>query len=363
MKNPVVAVGISGGVDSSVVAALLKERGYGVIGITMAIWDGSVEIDENAKDACYGPNEEADLEAAAEICGNLGIPHSVIDLKEEYKLNVLEYFKNEYKSGRTPNPCVKCNRSMKFGFMLEKARNKGIEFDFFATGHYARIEKDPGGGLVLKKGSDPSRDQSYFLSGLKRNQLSTTLFPLGTMTKGEVRDLAREYGLISAEKRDSQDFISGGDYSPLFGEDDFQPGEIVDLEGNTIGKHNGVINFTVGQRRGLGISAAKPLYVLKIDAPGRRIVAGEKEQLLSRGLVATDLNLISTDRLNDSQRVKAKIRQAHREADALVNIRKGGNIEVIFDEPQLSVTPGQTVVLYKEDIVLGGGVIESSLEQ
>lgn len=362
MKKPVVAVGISGGVDSSVVACLMKVKGYEVIGLTMAIWDGSVEINESAKDACFGPNEEADIEAAAEICNILGIRHSVIDLKEEYRLNVLEYFKDEYINGRTPNPCVRCNRTMKFGFMVDKARERGIEFDYFATGHYARIEKESSGRLVLKKGTDPSRDQSYFLSGLKRDQLSTVLFPLGEKTKNEVRDLARKYNLISAERKDSQDFISGGDYGPLFHKEDFEPGDIVDREGSIIGKHEGIINYTIGQRRGLGISAVNPLYVLKIDAPGRRIVAGEKEHLFSKGLLAKGFNLISADRLYDLQRVKAKIRQAHREADAVVRTIENSDVEIIFDEPQLSVTPGQTVVLYDGDIVLGGGIIESSID-
>jgi tRNA-uridine 2-sulfurtransferase len=362
MKKPVVAVGISGGVDSSVVACLLKEQGYPVIGFTMAIWDGAFEIDEGAKNACFGPNEEADIEAAAEVCRDLGIRHYIIDLREEYRLNVLEYFKNEYISGRTPNPCVRCNRTMKFGSMLQKARSRGIDFDYFATGHYARIEKNSSGEMVLKKGSDPSRDQSYFLSGLKKEQLSTILFPLGDKKKSDVRELARKYGLLSAERRDSQDFISGGDYSPLFHEDDFKPGDIVDLEGNILGKHKGVIHYTIGQRRGLGISAAKPIYVLKIDAPGRRIVTGEKEYLFSKGLLATDFNLISAEGLSDMQRVKAKIRQAHREADAVLRIGENGDVEIIFDEPQLSVTPGQTVVLYEGDLVLGGGVIESSID-
>ncbi len=362
MKKPVVAVGISGGVDSSVVAALMKEKDYHVIGFTMAIWDGSFEIDENAKDACFGPNEEADLEAAAEICRSLGISHHIIDLREEYRLNVLEYFKKEYISGRTPNPCVRCNRSMKFGFMLEKARKMGIDFDYYATGHYARIEKEGPDRLVLKKGSDPSRDQSYFLSGLKRDQLSSVFFPLGNMMKSEVRELARKYNLLSAERRDSQDFISGGDYSPLFHEEDFKPGDIVDREGNIIGKHKGIINYTIGQRRGLGISAAKPLYVLKIDAPGRKIVAGEKEHLFSKGLRARDFNLISVHRLYDLQKVKAKIRQAHREADAVIRTEESDDMSIIFDEPQLSVTPGQTVVLYDGEIVLGGGIIDSSIE-
>lgn len=354
-----VAVGLSGGVDSSVAAVLLKEKGYDVIGITMEIFDGSVEVKHSEKNACYGPGEKEDVERAASVCRKLGIPFYVIDLKKEYRKHVIEYFRNEYLSGRTPNPCIVCNHILKFGFLLEKAKESGVDFGFYATGHYARIEKSDA-RFLLKKAKDPSKDQTYFLYGLTPEQLSHTLFPIGQYTKHQVREIARSYGLETADCPESQDFMAGGDYSTLFNREEIKGGPIVDEKGDILGKHRGIIHFTIGQRRGLGIAAHRPLYVAKIDAESNKIVVTEKENLFSEGLIAKDLNLLAVNRLERPYKVKIKIRQKHSAVDATVFPHEMNKAKIRFDEPQISVTPGQSAVFYINNTVLGGGIIEQA---
>ncbi len=356
-RNINVAIGLSGGVDSSVAAALLKENGYAVIGITMAIFDGSIRERASKKHACYGPDEKEDIETAASICKRLGIPFHVIDLKKEYKSHVIDYFRNEYLAGRTPNPCILCNKLLKFGFLLEKAKNAGIDFDFFATGHYARIE-ELGGRFMLKKAKDLSKDQTYFLYTLTPEQLSRTLFPLGGHAKKQVREIARSLGLESADRPESQDFIDGGDYSLLFSKDEVKEGDIVDEEGNILGRHRGIIHYTLGQRRGLGIASVRPLYVVKLDAKENRVVVSERDKLFSDGLIAKDLNLIDVEKIDREYKVTAKIRLKHREANGTVFPHENNKAKIVFNEPQISVSPGQSVVLYSGDIVVGGGIIE-----
>ncbi|MCP4137474.1 MAG: tRNA 2-thiouridine(34) synthase MnmA [bacterium] len=363
MKTKTVAVGLSGGVDSSTAAYLLKNEGWNVIGITMKIWDGSYDIKETKKHACFGPGESEDIESASRICEKLDIPFHVIDLSREYSESILAYFKQEYLAGRTPNPCVKCNRQMKFGFMLEKARDLGVAFDYFATGHYAQIVK-ANDEYYLKKAADESKDQTYFIYGLPGKQLEQTLFPLGSLNKTEVREIARKAGFDTADQPDSQDFIAGGDYSPLFADTKIDPGNITDRDGNILGTHSGIINYTVGQRRGLGITAKEPMYVLSIDAESNRVIAGSKDLLLSTGLIAADITLTSHISANEPFRVKAKIRQRHTEADASIFLLDSINqnrAKIIFDEPQMSITPGQSVVFYVDDVVIGGGTIESAI--
>ncbi len=361
MDNPKkVAVGLSGGVDSSVAAALLCKQDYEVCGITMEIYDGSVHLDESAKHACYGPGEKEDVESAAAICEKLKIPFQAIDLRQEYKNHVIDYFRNEYLEGKTPNPCVVCNQKLKFGFLLEKARQAGLDFDYFATGHYARIVKS-GNRFLLKRAADRSKDQTYFLYGLTPQQLARTLFPVGDHIKQQVREMARSLGLETADREESQDFIDGGDYSILFAEDEIKNGEIVDENGNILGRHRGIIHYTVGQRRGLGIASSRPLYILGIDAEKNRIVVTDRANLFSKGLIAKDLNLISIDRLEVPQKVKAKIRLKHNETHATVFPHGKDKIRVIFKEPQMSVAPGQSVVFYTGNTVVGGGIIQHSL--
>ena len=359
-KKTEVAVGLSGGVDSSIAAALLKDRGYDVVGITMKTFDPSMPLTESVKHACYGPGEEEDIKAAAAVCDKLGIPFHAIDLKEEFRDHVMVYFRREYLAGRTPNPCILCNHRIKFGFLLEKARKAGIDFELFATGHYARIAES-GGRYLLKRAADLSKDQTYFLYALTPEQLSHTLFPVGEYTKPEVREIARLLGLETADRPESQDFISGTDYSPFFREGEIEEGDIVDEEGNILGRHRGIVYYTVGQRRGLGIASPRPLYVLSIDATRNRIVVTEKENLFSKGLIADHLNLIAVDRLDRPYDIQAKIRLQHKEVDATLSPFKDRKAQILFREPQLSVTPGQSVVFYLEDIVLGGGIIEQAI--
>jgi tRNA-specific 2-thiouridylase len=355
-----VAVGLSGGVDSSVTAVLLQEQGFEVIGLTMEIFDGSVPVVESARHACYGPGEKEDVEKAAALCDGLGIPYHTLDLRNEFRNIVLAYFREEYLAGRTPNPCILCNHRLKFGFLLEKAREARVEFDYFATGHYARIAEIHG-RYVLKKAADASKDQTYFLYGLKAEQLARTLFPLGEYQKSRVREMARSYGLEVAEEPESQDFIAGGDYAPLFSLEEIKKGEIVDTEGRVLGEHRGIIHYTIGQRRGLGIAADRPLYVVEVDPEKNRIIVGGKERLFADGLVACDLNLLAVEELDRPRKVLAKIRFNHKGVEAEVIPLESGRVRVMFKEPQMSVTPGQSVVFYQDDIVFGGGIIEKAV--
>ncbi len=355
-----VAVGLSGGVDSSVAAALLQKQNYVVCGITMEIYDDALGVDESAKHACYGPGEKEDVESAAAICRKLKIPFHTIDLRQEYQNHVIRYFRNEYLEGKTPNPCVVCNQKLKFGFLLDKARQAGLEFDYFATGHYARIE-NAGDRFLLKRAADHSKDQTYFLYGLTQHQLARTLLPLGGHAKQQVREIARALGLQTADREESQDFIDGGDYSILFDKKEIKAGDIVDEAGQVLGKHRGIIHYTIGQRRGLGIASQRPLYVRQIDAVRNRIIVSYQENL-SKGLVAADLNLIGGDRIEQPLTdVRVKIRLRHKAADATVYPTDGNYTKILFKAPQMSVTPGQSAVIYNGDTVLGGGIISAAL--
>lgn len=357
MSKDKVIVGMSGGVDSSVAAALLKEEGYQVIGVTMKIWDGGTISKEGARHACYGLGEEEDIKDAQKVAQILGIPFYIFDLKQEYKTLVLDYFSHEYLSGRTPNPCIRCNQRVKFGAMVKKIYDSGIEFDYFATGHYCRVEYDQvQHRYLLKKAKGLKKDQSYFLYSLSQGQLGHTLFPIGDYTKEEVRKIARDSGLGINDKPESQDFITGG-YSFLFNKV-IRSGPILNKQGKILGRHQGIPFYTIGQRKGLGISNGERLYVTAIDPERNAIVVGTKDDLLGDKLIASNLNWIAIEKLEKPIKVKAKIRYLHKEAEAEVIPLDQEKIYVKFREPRVAITPGQSVVFYDRDIVVGGGVIE-----
>ena len=357
-----VAVGLSGGVDSSMSAWLLQRAGCEVIGLTMAIWDDTIPMPDEGRSGCFGPGEARDLEAAAAFAARLGIAHHVIPLAEEYRRTVLDYFRAEYLAGRTPNPCVRCNHRMKFGFLLERARALGLDFEFFATGHYARVERDGGTGRwLLKRSRDRAKDQTYFLSHLGQEQLRTLVLPLGALAKDEVKALAREAGFPElAERPESQDFIESKDYAVLFAPGDACPGPIADAEGRVLGEHRGLLHYTVGQRKGLGLGGAgEPLYVTALDAATNTVRVGRRAELLHSRFRAEDLNWIALPGAPPApRRADCQIRQRHAAAPATLERDGEDAVRVVFDQPQMSITPGQTAAFYDGDTVLGAGRIE-----
>jgi len=353
-----IVVGMSGGVDSSVAAALLKEEGHAVIGISMRIWDGDPYSSKCSRHSCYGPGEEEDIRDANTVADKLGIPFHVLDLRNEYKTEVLNYVREEYLSGRTPNPCVRCNRRIKFNALLTKALDYGIDFDHFATGHYVRVEYNKcRDRYLLRKAVDAKKDQSYFLFALSQKQLSQCIFPLGNCNKDEVRALARSFGFVVQEKAESQDFADGG-YLELV-KDGIKPGLVMDVQGNVLGEHQGVVNYTVGQRRGLGIATGQPLYVTAIDSSRNIVVVGPRIGVYSNHLMVSGLNWMAIEQLQDCLRVKAKVRYAHKPADAIIFPSDNAMVSVEFNEPQFAVAPGQSIVFYDDDVVVGGGTIEA----
>ncbi len=354
-----IAVGLSGGIDSSVAALLLKEQGHDVIGITMAIWSGKYK--GGGKNACYGPDEAEDISEAGSFCDRFGIPYHVFYCAEEYEQLILENFRQEYENARTPNPCVLCNHLMKFGVLLEMARQKGVEFDRFATGHYADSNFDPlSGRFLLTRSKDTKKDQTYFLYRLSQEQLAITLFPLGGMTKDEVRKIAVDYGLSALAKKESQDFYSG-DYRELLRHEECS-GEIVDGEGSRLGTHGGVWNYTPGQRRGLGLGGRgqnhDPLYVVSMNSASNTVVVGNYGETLHRGALISDANLIAMERLTGSIDGTVKIRSSGMETAALITPGRNGSLLASFEKPLHAISPGQSAVFYRGNIVLGGGIID-----
>lgn len=366
MKETVL-VGISGGVDSATCALKLKMAGYNVIGAMMKIYDGEIKTIANS---CYGTNKAKEIEDAKEICKKIGIEFHIIDCAKAFDDKVFSVFKNEYKKGRTPNPCVLCNPIIKFGVFPDLARNLGIEFDKFATGHYARIEFDKNlGKYLLKQGINTKKDQTYFLYRLSQEKLSKTLFPLGGMQKEDVRLFAKENGLIVHDKTDSQDFYKG-DYAEII-DAKKAPGNIVHISGKILGSHNGIFNFTIGQRKGLKIAWPEPLYVIGLDSAKNDVIVAEKEHTFSKTLFVKDLSLTYLENTEDLLKIKniqAKIRSAGQKAECKVEIIENSTssglqsvLKAEFLTPQNAITPGQAIVFYNDDIVLGGGTIETEI--
>jgi tRNA-uridine 2-sulfurtransferase len=356
----IIAVGMSGGVDSSVAALLLKEQGHEVLGISMSIWDDADTCASVKKHACYGPDEKEDIREAQRVCDSFGIPFHVFDCSQEYKKTVIEYFKEEYRSARTPNPCIVCNHKIKFGAMLQAAESSGIRFEKFATGHYAKVEYNQAvGRYLLKKGRNTRKDQSYFLYRLSQTQLSRIVFPLGDLTKEQVRDIARARGLTVSEKEESQDFYSG-DYRELLDVQE-SDGKIVLSSGMVIGRHKGLWNYTPGQRRGLGIAYPEPLYVLRLDAKTNTVVVGTKKDISTSSFVVKDCSWISVDSPAASFPAAVKIRSSQREMCATVETTANDEVKVLTHNACEPVSPGQSAVFYDGDIVIGGGIIDRTL--
>ncbi len=342
---------MSGGVDSAVTAYLMRESGYDCIGATMLL----------APDAASSAG--AATEAAA-IADALGMPFLTVDFSACFRERVIAPFVEAYEDGRTPNPCIFCNRYLKFGRLLQKA--EALSCDVIATGHYARVERDPvSGRMLLKKALDPKKDQSYVLFGLSQEQLSHVAFPLGTRTKTEVRQIARDQSLPCAEAPESQDicFVPDGDYGAFIENDTGRTcpeGDFVDRGGHVLGRHRGIIRYTVGQRKGLGVTFGEPRYVLRVNAEDNTVVLGTDEELFTDTLFAKQINLISRERIDAPMRVTAKVRYRHPEQKATVEQLDADTLRVVFDEPQRAITPGQAVVLYDGDRVVGGGIIRFS---
>src|SRR5947209_12055145 len=368
MPTETIAVAMSGGVDSSTVAAMLRAEGYNVVGLTMQLWNqrrlaGHEGMPEQVQGRCCSIDDVYDARRVAE---DLGIPYYVVNHEDRFENDVVRPFVQEYLSGRTPIPCSLCNNHLKFDQLLVTARQIGA--DLLATGHYARCEFDrERNRWLLKRAADPAKDQTYFLFGLTQEQLSRTRFPLGHMTKPQVREIARNHELALAEKPDSQEicFVPGGDYKRfidayLAEQGESLPdtaGELVTTNGEVIGEHAGIHNFTVGQRKGLGVATGSPLYVIQISGANKRVVVGGDEHLYSRTLRAKRVNLISMDDLREPKRVTVKIRHRHEPAPAVIEKASDDEIVVTFDDPQRAITPGQAAVFYDGDIVFGGGWI------
>ena len=349
-----VLIAMSGGVDSAVAALIMQNQGYQCAGATMLLH----QKNENAS-SC-GTNEE--IQDAERVAKFLGLPFHVLDFSNDFRTHVIDYFVSSYEKGETPNPCIECNRYMKFDLFLHAALELG--YSKIATGHYARIEYAPEQDrYLLKKAIDPSKDQSYVLWRLRQDQLSLVLFPLGGMTKAEARTLAEKAALPVAHKSESQDicFIPNGKYVEFlegYRKKEYPAGDFVKNDGTVLGRHKGIVRYTIGQKKGLGLVLPEPLYVCALNIDSNTVVLGRSEELFTRELTAREINLLSVDRIEGSMRVKAKVRYRHQEEWATVTQPTSDTLHVVFDEPQRAITKGQSVVLYDGDTVVGGGIIQ-----
>lgn len=347
-----ILVGVSGGVDSACVLNILKSQGHSVIGAMMKIYDGDIKTIANS---CYGTDKKKEIKDAMEVCKMADVPFHLIDLSKEFNNLVFSEFKKQYLNGLTPNPCVMCNKIIKFGLLPKMAKKIGLKFDKFATGHYARNEfNETTQRYELKKGINPKKDQTYFLYKLSQDELKNILFPLGSFEKEQVRKYALENNIPVAKKTDSQDFYKG-DYSDLF-DCKINEGKIIDRKGNVLGYHNGIWNYTIGQRKGLKIAYSEPLYVLEIDKNSNCIIVGTKNETFNKTLIANDINWVALDNPKEPFEATAKIRSASNPVDVIVYPLED-KIKVEFKNEISSIAPAQSVVLYQDDIVLGGGTI------
>ena len=354
-----VVIGMSGGVDSSVAAYLLKKAGYDVIGVTMQIWqENDIEVDQE-EGGCCGLSAVDD---ARRVASSLGIPYYVMNFRGEFRKNVIDYFIKEYTEGRTPNPCIACNRYVKWESLLKRSLDIGA--DYIATGHYARIEQLPNGRYAIRKSVTSAKDQTYALYNLTQDQLSKTLMPVGEFSKDEIRKIAEEINLSVAHKPDSQEicFVSDNDYAGFIEEQTgkkFEKGDFIDVNGNVVGQHNGIIHYTVGQRKGLGLSLGRPVFVVDILPDTNQVVVGDNQDVFAKGLIADRMNFMAIEepKIGEEVRLIAKIRYNHEGAPCTIKMIDEEHCQVLFDEPQRAITPGQAVVFYEGDYVAGGGTI------
>ena len=350
-------IGMSGGVDSSVAALLMLEKGFACIGATMRLYGGDSVSPEGSKTCC----SLDDVEDARAVAHRLGIRHYVFNFTEEFRRQVMDKFVDTYYEGGTPNPCIDCNRSLKFGKLLQRAEELGC--DTVVSGHYARVERDPDSGrYLLKRAADRAKDQTYFLACLTQEQLSRIQFPLGGLTKEEVRRIAEAHGFVNARKHDSQDicFVPGGDYTAFLTEytgKPLEPGDFLNQQGQIVGRHRGTVCYTIGQRKGLGISLGEPVYVTGKDMAAGTVTVGPNEALFSRELWAKDWVFFPFEELKEPMAVTAKIRHSQFDQPATVYPEENGLARVVFDEPQRAISPGQAVGLNRGDTVIGGGTI------
>jgi len=350
-------IAMSGGVDSSVAAYLMKDQGYDCIGVTMKLYDNEDIGIDREKTCC----SLSDIDDARGVCNRIDIPYYVFNFKGEFEEQVIQRFIRIYKEGGTPNPCIDCNKHLKFKALMERMEELGC--DYVVTGHYARIEKDEETGrFLLKKGLDESKDQSYVLYNLTQHQLSHVRFPLGEYNKSQIREIAEEHDFINARKKDSQDicFVPDGDYAEFIENhtgESFPEGDFILEDGTVVGKHKGQIRYTIGQRKGLGVAYKKPLYVTGKDLENNKVILGDNEDLFTTTLKANEINLITCDRLEEPIRCSAKIRYKHKEAACTVTQTGEDELTVVFDEPQRGITTGQSLVMYQGDVVVGGGII------
>jgi len=377
-KRQRVVCGMSGGVDSSATAALLLEQGFDVVGITLKLWPQ--DCVNRAEDKCCGPQAVTD---ARSVCDKLGVPYYLIDEAAEFQKHVIQYFADEYKAGRTPNPCVMCNQNLKFGRLIDRADQLGA--DYIATGHFARVERAGSsrreeansnfgaesqslltsaatGRYLLKRGRDSRKDQSYFLFSLRQDQLARILFPLGEKTKSDTREVARHCNLKTADKEESMEicFVPDKDYGKFLQESNLAQkhrGEIVDLHGHVLGHHDGIEFYTIGQRKGLGITTPKPVYVIELDVENNRVIVGDDAALDRDEFIADRCNWHPFEKLLEPIEVTAKIRYNHPGAAATVTPLENGKVKVKLHMPQRAITPGQAAVFYQDDLVVGGGWI------
>jgi tRNA-specific 2-thiouridylase len=357
-----VLVGMSGGIDSAVSAYLLKQKGYEVSAVTMLLGNGKSSKIANplGTNYCFAPNKEEELDKVRELCKAMDIKHTIVDISSTFEDTILSNFKSEYLNGRTPNPCVWCNVKIKFGAMVDAARKAGLEFDKFATGHYSKIIED-NGRFFIRRAKDQNKDQSYFLYRLTQQQLSSTIFPLGNFNKDEIRAIDVEQGFHKEEQTESQDFFDG-DYADLLNVE-ARPGNIVDCDGKVLGKHNGLFHYTIGQRKGLGIAAANPLYVLKLDTATNEVVVGFKDETYNVEVEANQVVWQKYTTIDDGI-YAVKIRSTGSPVNAKIESFKSDDgeqhLRAIFDPPIQAATQGQSLVVYRDDDIICGGIINKT---